>query len=207
MSKTKNFTSYGIKHYKGLGSLSKEEARAYFSQIDRHRIYFHHNGDRDDKAIIMAYDQKHISEWKYRVNFWKSGCKELSKLGYPEEIYGEGVKQVSFYDFVHKDLIRFNNLEYERSVPSVIDGFTRRHRKVLYTCIKRDDKQEVNVAVLAGSVAEHSAYPQPALLFGPIIELAQDFIGSNNLNFLLPNGQFGTRHEVFYFCMTICFLF
>jgi DNA topoisomerase-2 len=28
---------------------------------------------------------------------------------------------------------------------------------------------------------------------GTIIGLAQDFVGSNNINLLLPNGQFGTR--------------
>ena len=29
---------------------------------------------------------------------------------------------------------------------------------MLYTCFKRNDKREVKVAQLAGSVAEHSAY-------------------------------------------------
>ena len=31
-------------------------------------------------------------------------------------------------------------------------------RKVLFTCLKRNDKREVKVAQLAGSVAELSAY-------------------------------------------------
>lgn len=31
-------------------------------------------------------------------------------------------------------------------------------RKVLFTCLKRNDKREVKVAQLAGSVAEMSAY-------------------------------------------------
>jgi hypothetical protein len=26
--------------------------------------------------------------------------------------------------------------------------------------------------------------------------MAQDFVGSNNINLLQPNGQFGTRHQV-----------
>ena len=30
-------------------------------------------------------------------------------------------------------------------------------------------------------------------LQGAIIGMAQDFVGSNNINVLLPNGQFGTR--------------
>lgn len=28
-----------------------------------------------------------------------------------------------------------------------------------------------------------------------IIAMAQNFVGSNNLNLLMPNGQFGTRNE------------
>ena len=29
-----------------------------------------------------------------------------------------------------------------------------------------------------------------------IINMAQDFMGSNNVNLLVPSGQFGTRHQV-----------
>ncbi len=37
-------------------------------------------------------------------------------------------------------------------------GLKPGQRKVLYTCFKRNDKREIKVAQLAGSVAEHSAY-------------------------------------------------
>lgn len=37
-------------------------------------------------------------------------------------------------------------------------GFKPGQRKVLFTCFKRNDKREVKVAQLAGSVAEMSAY-------------------------------------------------
>lgn len=40
----------------------------------------------------------------------------------------------------------------------MIDGLKPGQRKVIFTCIKRNDKREVKVAQLAGSVAEHSAY-------------------------------------------------
>lgn len=39
-----------------------------------------------------------------------------------------------------------------------MDGLKPGQRKVIFTCIKRNDKREVKVAQLAGSVAEHSAY-------------------------------------------------
>ena len=37
-------------------------------------------------------------------------------------------------------------------------GLKPGQRKVLFTCMKRNDKNEVKVAQLAGSVAEMSAY-------------------------------------------------
>ena len=48
--------------------------------------------------------------------------------------------------------------------------------------------------VLAGYVSEHAAYHHgEASLQGAIINMAQTFVGSNNINILMPNGQFGTR--------------
>ena len=66
-------------------------------------------------------------------------------------------------------------MDNERSIPSVVDGelaltnhtshilttppgLKPGQRKVMFTCFKRNDKREVKVAQLAGSVAEHSAY-------------------------------------------------
>jgi len=65
---------------------------------------------------------------------------------------------------------------------------------VLFACFKRADKREVKVAQLAGAVAELSAYHHgEQSLMSTIINLAQDYVGSNNINLLLPIGQFGTR--------------
>jgi len=64
----------------------------------------------------------------------------------------------------------------------------------MFTCLKRNDKREVKVAQLAGSVGEMSAYHHgEASLMSTIINLAQNFVGSNNVNLLQPIGQFGTR--------------
>lgn len=67
-------------------------------------------------------------------------------------------------------------------------------RKVMFTCFKRNLKREIKVAQLAGSVGEHSAYHHgEQSLMSTIINLAQNFVGSNNINLLMPIGQFGTR--------------
>ena len=54
--------------------------------------------------------------------------------------------------------------------------------------------KEVRVAQLAGYVSENASYHHgEKSLQDAIIGMAQNFIGSNNINLLKPNGQFGTR--------------
>ena len=75
-----------------------------------------------------------------------------------------------------------------------MDGLKPSQRKVLFACFKRKLRREIKVAQLAGYVSEHSAYHHgEAALTGTIVGMAQDFVGSNNVNLLAPCGQFGTR--------------
>lgn len=47
-------------------------------------------------------------------------------------------------------------------------GLKPGQRKVLFTCLKRNDKREVKVAQLAGSVAEMSAYHHGEVSAAPL---------------------------------------
>ena len=81
-----------------------------------------------------------------------------------------------------------------RSIPNVLDGLKPSQRKVLFSCIKRNLKNELKVAQLAGYVSEHSAYHHGEMsLTMTIVNMAQNYMGSNNINLLFPAGQFGTR--------------
>jgi len=96
---------------------------------------------------------------------------------------------------VHKELIHFSINDCARSIPSLIDGLKPGQRKVLFSCFKRKLKDEIKVAQLAGYVSEHSAYHHGEMsLCGTIVQMAQTYVGSNNLNLLEPEGQFGTRN-------------
>jgi hypothetical protein len=62
----------------------------------------------------------------------------------------------------------------------------------MFACFKRNLRADIKVAQLAGYVAEHSAYHHgEASLMSTILGLAQDFVGSNNLNLLVPQGAPG----------------
>lgn len=83
-------------------------------------------------------------------------------------------------------------------IPSMVDGLKPEQRKVLFCALKRNLVQEAMVSQFAGYVSEHSAYDYDHGEQSPastIIGMAQDFVGSNNINLLVPRGQFGTRHS------------
>ena len=138
----------------------------------------------DDDAITLAFDKTRSDDRKT----WLLKYNKNKILTYDQ-------KQISYSDFIHKDLIHFSNDDTCRSIPSVIDGFKPSHRKIFYGAALRGlDKIEVKVAQLAGFVSDKAAYHHGEMsLTGAIIGMAQDYIGSNNINVLKPNGQFGTR--------------
>ena len=102
--------------------------------------------------------------------------------------------KASYTNFVNSELIHFSNADNIRSLPHLMDGLKPSQRKILYSCLKRNLKEEIRVAQLAGYVSEHAAYHHgEASLNGTIVNMAQNFVGSNNVNLLKPMGQFGSR--------------
>ncbi|XP_066589354.1 DNA topoisomerase 2 [Prorops nasuta] len=192
---TDNFHTYRIKYYKGLGTSTAKEAKEYFENMARHRIRFRYEGDQDDQHIIMAFSKKCVDQRKDWLMNHMTDTKRRKEIGLGEKfLYEKDTKAVTFTDFINVELVLFSNYDNVRSIPSMVDGFKPGQRKVIYTCLKRNDKREVKVAQLSGSVAEHSAYHHgEQSLMGTIINLAQNFVGSNNINLLQPIGQFGTR--------------
>jgi len=193
---TENWVTWKIKYYKGLGTSTSKEAKEYFSDMIRHKIKFKYDGEQDDNSIILAFAKKAVDQRKEWLTNWMEEGKRRRELGLPEVyLYEKDTRAVNYTDFVNKELVLFSNMDNERSIPSLVDGFKPGQRKVIYTCLKRNlTKKEIKVAQLAGSVAEVSAYHHgEASLMGTIVNLAQNHVGSNNINLLQPIGQFGTR--------------
>uniref|UniRef100_A0A7N6AEH1 DNA topoisomerase 2 n=1 Tax=Anabas testudineus TaxID=64144 RepID=A0A7N6AEH1_ANATE len=179
----------------GLGTSTSQEAKEYFCDMQRHRIPFKYSGPEDDEAITLAFSKKKVEERKEWLTNFMMNRRQRREHNLPEEyLYGQSTKSLSYNDFVNKELVLFSNSDNERSIPCLVDGLKPGQRKVLFCCFKRNDKREVKVAQLAGSVAEMSAYHHGEVsLMMTIVGLAQNFVGSNNLNLLQPLGQFGTR--------------
>jgi DNA topoisomerase-2 len=177
---TKNSHLWKVKYYKGLGTSSAVEAREYFSDIKLNNYIF---TSETDKSMSLAFSKDESDlrkEWLYQFD--------------GNLILDHTEKNVPIQDFINKELIHFSNSDTLRSIGSVYDGLKPSQRKILYSCFKRNLVNEIRVAQLAGYVSENAAYHHgEASLQGAIIGMAQDFVGSNNMNLLMPNGQFGTR--------------
>ena len=92
-------------------------------------------------------------------------------------------------------MIHFSFDDNVRSIPDLVDGLKPSQRKILYGAFKRKlDNDEIKVAQFSGYISEHTGYHHGEMsLQGAIINMAQDFCGSNNINLLIPSGNFGTR--------------
>jgi DNA topoisomerase-2 len=82
-----------------------------------------------------------------------------------------------------------------RSIPSVIDGFKPSQRKCIYGMLERGENAgEIKVAQVSGLISLVSEYHHGEnSLNETIIGLAQNYTGSNNINYMKPVGQFGSR--------------
>jgi DNA topoisomerase-2 len=170
-----------IKYYKGLGTSTGKEFREYFEQ--KKIVGFEHNGKPSDDAIDMVFNKK-------RADDRKDWLEDYNRDSYLDT----NNQSVSYEDFISKELIHFSKYDCDRSIPNLMDGLKTSLRKILFAAFKKNLTTEIKVAQFTGYVSEHSCYHHgEASLNGAIVGMAQNFVGSNNINLLIPSGQFGTR--------------
>jgi DNA topoisomerase-2 len=179
---TKNPGNYKVKYYKGLGTSTAEESKEYFKNLQNNIIQI--IDENNEKSIQLAFAKDKVNERKdWLINY---NSKNILQIEPPTTI--------NIDKFIHQELIHFSNYDNLRSIPLLADGFKPSQRKVLYGCLKKNLKTEMKVAQLASYVAEVTSYHHgEQSLVGTIINMAQEFVGSNNLNLLIPAGQMGTR--------------
>ena len=189
-----------VKYYKGLGTNTAEEGKAYFRHVDRHRVGFVWQDEQDDRAIEMAFSKSAADS---RKQWLQSYSSELSPTYLPPPQHTQSQPQqppavskyLAYREFINKELILFSHADNIRSIPSVMDGLKPVQRKILYAAFRRQLTADMKVAQLAGYVAEVSGYHHgEASVSGAIVGMAQQYVGSNNLPLLRAEGQFGTRH-------------
>ena len=173
-------TGWKIKYYKGLGTSTSKEFKEY---MEHKKIVYFKNDVGDDDAIDMVFNKKRADDRKR----WLAGYERDTYLNTNQT-------EITYIEFINREMIHFSKYDCDRSIPNLMDGLKTSLRKVLYTGCKRNLKQEIKVAQFSGSVSEISCYHHgEQSLNGAIVGMAQNYVGSNNINLLEPKGQFGTR--------------
>ena len=176
-----NVDNWNIKYFKGLGTSTSAEFKEYFA--NKKIVDFVYNGQTSDDNIDKIFNKKRADDRKtWLENYEKTLYLDTSN------------PQVKYEDFMNQELIHFSTYDCARSIPNMMDGLKISLRKIVFSAFKRKLTSEIKVAQFSGYVSEHSAYHHgEASLNGAIVNMAQTFVGSNNINLLEPNGQFGTR--------------
>jgi DNA topoisomerase-2 len=169
-----------VKYYKGLGTSTGKEFREYF---EKKKIVGFEHSDKSDDAIDMVFNKKRADDRKDWLKFYdRDAYLDTSKTNVPYE------------EFINREFIHFSKYDCDRSIPNLMDGLKISLRKILFSAFKKNLTTEIKVAQFSGYVSEHSGYHHgEASLNAAIVGMAQNYVGSNNINLFMPNGQFGTR--------------
>jgi DNA topoisomerase-2 len=173
-------SKWSIKYYKGLGTSTSKEFKEYFL---KKKIVNFKSTETSRQTIDMVFNKKRADDRKN----WLSH--------YDRNVYlNTSNPEVTYEEFINNDMIHFSKYDNDRSIPNICDGLKISLRKILFAGFKKNLTSEMKVAQFSGYVSEHSCYHHgEASLNGAIIGLAQNYVGSNNINLFMPCGQFGTR--------------
>lgn len=168
-----------IKYFKGLGTSTSAEFKEYFA--NKKIVDFVYQESSSDDMIDKIFNKKRADDRKeWLEQYDKKAFLDTNK------------PSVRYDDFINQEMIHFSTYDCARSIPNMVDGLKTSLRKILYCAFKRRLTTEVKVAQFSGYVSEHSAYHHgEASLNGAIVSMAQNYVGSNNVNLLEPHGQFG----------------
>ena len=178
------------KYYKGLGTSTGKEFKEYFKKLKDITVEYrwetkNSSENSSENSLIMAFSKDKSDVRKKWLETYDMNDTIEYKLT-------DKNKFISLSDFIHRELKHFSNYDNIRSIPNIIDGFKPSQRKVIYGLLHKNPK-EIKVAQLASFISEFTSYHHGEVsLEQTIINLAQSFVGKNNLPLLCSKGQFGT---------------
>lgn len=95
-------------------------------------------------------------------------------------------------DFFKNEYVNHASYDNLRKIASLVDGQKNAARKILYTILEKNIREKVKVSQLGAKCSEFAEYLHGSM-DGVIVNLAQDFPGTNNITLLQKKGNFGTR--------------
>lgn len=102
------------------------------------------------------------------------------------------IRAKNFFNSAFKDYSLGSNV---RQIPTLFDGLKPSQRKIIYgLTLRGENAAEIQVERVAAQIAAATDYHHgTGSLESAIVGLANTYAGSNNMNLLVPSGQFGSR--------------
>lgn len=179
-----------IQYHKGLGTIKQSDVAKVFGK----KMVIFVEDSNTNNAFKFAFgkdfsDQRKLLLAKFSTLKDSDRYLSLDATNQAKIVY-------SLTDFLNTELPKFYHDDCKRSIPCGIDGLKESQRKIVYTAKLRKLKEKIKVAQFAAAVAENTSYHHGEQnLANSIINLAQSFVGSNNLPLFSEEGMFGTRLE------------
>jgi len=102
--------------------------------------------------------------------------------------------EIKVQEFFKTEFPNFAVYNLYRMVASYVDGLKPSQRKIIYTVMENDIRKPIKVSQLASKTSEFTQYLHGEVnLQGVIVNMTQDFTGTNNINVLYPESSFGNR--------------
>lgn len=171
---------FSVKYYKGLGTSDDSQAIDCFQNMNLGLIKYKFDNNSID-AMKTAFSKDFIQQRKEWIRNYDPGYY-LSTL------------QQTHKEFIDGSLKHFSVYDNLRSIPCIVDGLKVSQRKILYTAFEKNTYKSTKVLTFIGEIIKASEYHHgDSSLYTTIVKMAGDYVGSNNINLFVPDGQFGSR--------------
>lgn len=178
------------KYHKGLGTSSPADVEY---QIKNRRL------------VSMICDQDANDEFERWFNENAADLRKAHISEWKEKYELEALPSIPITIYLKEEFVKYGKLNLLRAIPNIMDGLKTSQRKILWTLIKSFGTQSKKFAAtgecksivverLAARVAEFTCYHHGATsLEGAIFVMGAAYVGSNNMPYLVQDGQFGSR--------------
>ena len=175
-----------VKFYKGIGSSDAHEIKRYFRNLDQYQCWLMWHGDRETEELVdLLFTQD------------ATGRCALLNCNRPEYEDVRPQREWPIRDFL-KRMLPFGVYSNERGICSAVDGLKRSQRQALDAICDWKDNQPHPVNTVVGAMigSERNPYHHgESSAQSTTVNLARDYLGTNNVNVLKRESNVGTRHD------------
>lgn len=172
---------HSMKYYKGLGTSTPEEAKEYFRQLKKHRIAIRYD-DSTHASLEVAFGTGTENRKAWMLEADLTVMRDYSQPA------------ICITDMVNMEIRVYSIGTLLRSLPHWASGLKHVHIQILHTAFAKKMTSEIKVAQMAGAIASFTDYHHgEESLCSALVNMACTYVTSNNINYMVPSGQFGTR--------------